>query len=124
MSTSPRLLIDQMFDHTVRDALRGQGFDVVAVSEIDMATADDAEIMQWAINNSRTVLTLDDHFGDWSILPLSSHPGVIRLKVNPTTSENTLKLLIPFLERHSGRNFSNCLVIVRKTGIRWITTTV
>ena len=112
-----------MFDRSVRDVLREQGYDVIAVSEIDMATADDAEIMQWAIKNGRTVVTLDDHFGDWSILPLTNHPGVIRLKVNPTTSNNILNLLIPFLEQNSGRDFSNCLVIVRTTGIRWITTT-
>jgi hypothetical protein len=24
------------------------------------------------------------HFGDWIVLPLSRHPGVIRLKVDPT----------------------------------------
>jgi hypothetical protein len=42
----------------------------------------------------------DDHFGDWTVLPLSRHPGVIRLKVNPTTTANTLGLLLPFLRRH------------------------
>jgi predicted nuclease of predicted toxin-antitoxin system len=72
-----------------------------------MATADDAEIMQWAVQNCRTVITLDDHFGDWSVLPLSRHPGVIRLKVNPTTTANTLGLLLPFLRRHQETDFDN-----------------
>lgn len=115
-------LLDQMFDHSVRKALREEGYDVLAVSEVGMSTADDAEIMQWAISNNRIVVTLDDHFGDWSILPLSHHPGVIRLKINPTTSANTLTLLVPFLEKHRNRDFSNYLVIVRSTGIRWINT--
>jgi predicted nuclease of predicted toxin-antitoxin system len=111
-----------MFDRLVVAALREEGYDVVAVSEIGMATADDAEIMQWAIQNCRTVITLDDHFGDWSVLPLSRHPGVIRLKVNPTTTTNTLVLLLPFLRRHQETDFDNRLVIVREQGIRWIKT--
>ena len=119
-----RFLLDQMFDRAVLAGLREAGFDVLAVSEIGMSTADDAEIVQWAITNARVVITLDDHFGDWAILPLDTHSGVIRLKVNPTTTSNTLKLLLPFLNKYSDRNFSNHLVIVRSTGIRWIRTVV
>jgi hypothetical protein len=69
-----------------------------------------------------TIITLDDHFGDWSILPLAAHSGVVRLKVNPTTTTNTLDLLIPFLTGHNERDFKNHLIIVRQTGIRWIKT--
>jgi predicted nuclease of predicted toxin-antitoxin system len=122
MSPSQSFLLDQMFDRLVVAGLRDKGYDVLAVSEIGMATADDAEIMRWAIENNRTVITLDEHFGDWSILPLSRHPGVIRLKVNPTTTATTLNLLLPFLRRHEEIDFGNCLVIVREQGIRWIKT--
>lgn len=118
----PAFLLDQMFDRIVRDRLLDLGYDVLAVSEIGMATADDAEIMQWATTNNRVIITLDDHFGDWSVLPLARHCGVIRLKINPTTTANTLDLLLPFLKHHAGSTFTNSLVIVRPTGIRWITT--
>ena len=121
---SGRYLLDQMFDRSVREALCELKLDILTVSEIGMATADDAEIMQWSIENKRTVITLDEHFGDWSVLPLSHHHGVIRVKVNPTTSENTLNLLIPFLTEHAHRDFKNCLAIVRTSGIRWIKTAV
>ena len=122
MKAAQKFLLDQMFDRAVLNRLRELGYDVLAVSEIGMSTADDSEIVQWAIEHSRTVVTLDEHFGDWSVLPLATHSGVIRLKVNPTTSANTLGLLLPFLANHSDRNFSNHLVIVRHTGIRWIST--
>lgn len=117
-----QFLLDQMFDSAVLAGLLEVGFDVLAVSEINMATTDDAEIMQWAKANDRIVITLDDHFGDWSILPLSTHSGVIRLKVNPATTLNTLNLLIPFLTKHAGRSFGNYLVIVRPSSVRWIST--
>lgn len=122
MSGPAKFLLDQMIDRVVKNTLLDHGYDVLAVSEIGMATADDAEIMQWAIDNKRTVITLDEHFGDWSVLPLSNHPGVIRLKVNPTTTANCLNMLLPFLERHAVSTFQNRLVIVREQGIRWIKT--
>jgi predicted nuclease of predicted toxin-antitoxin system len=123
MSQSKQFLLDQMFDLLVREALLDQGYNVVSVSEIGLATADDAEIMQWAIRNERTVITLDEHFGDWSVLPLNQHPGVIRLKINPATTTTALNLLLPFLESHQDFAFENRLVIVREQGVRWISTT-
>jgi predicted nuclease of predicted toxin-antitoxin system len=122
MTMQHKFLLDQMFDRAVLNKLRELGYDVLAVSEIGMSTADDSEIVKWAITHSRTVVTLDEHFGDWSVLQLSTHPGVIRLKVNPTTSANTLSLLLSFLANNLERNFRNHLVIVRKTDVRWIKT--
>ena len=49
-----------------------------------------------AIAENRILVTLDEHFGDWVILPLSKHPGVIRLKINPTTSKNAINLSYHF----------------------------
>lgn len=122
MNLAHKILLDQMFDRGVLARLRELGYDVLAVSEIGMSTADDSEIVQWAIAHDRTVITLDEHFGDWSILPLSAHSGVIRLKVNPTTTTNTLNLLVPFLAANAERDFKNHLVIVRQSGVRWIKT--
>lgn len=42
---------------------------------------------------------LDEHFGDWVVLPLAIHPGVIRIKVNPTTANNISGILLPFLKK-------------------------
>jgi predicted nuclease of predicted toxin-antitoxin system len=117
-----RLLLDQMFDEDVARALRGFGHDVVKVSDCGMASAPDDVILDQAIHEDRILVTLDEHFGDWSILPLSTHPGVIRVKVNPTTSKNVLDLLIPFLHKAVDRGFRDRLAIVRSTGVRWIRT--
>jgi predicted nuclease of predicted toxin-antitoxin system len=65
--------------------------------------------LQKAITENRILVTLDEHFGDWVILPLSKHPGVIRLKINPTTSKNATNLLTPFLRLHSsGQTQCHC----------------
>jgi predicted nuclease of predicted toxin-antitoxin system len=62
-----------------------------------------------AINENRILVTLDEHFGDWVILPLSQHPGVIRIKIHQTTSEKVLNLLLPFLRRHTQEQFKDIL---------------
>ena len=42
------------------------------------------ELLNKAIAENRILVTLDENFGDWVVLPLSEHPGVIRLKINLT----------------------------------------
>ena len=119
---TPKLLLDQMIDAQVAVALERQGWDVVRVSELGMATADDDQILSMAIAQDRVLVTLDEHFGDWAVLPLESHPGVVRLKVSPSTSSNILALLVPFLDEHQERSYADHLVIVKPSSVRWIRT--
>ena len=117
-----KLYLDQMLRLDVAQALRNEGHDVMRAAEVGQARADDDEILEKAIAENRILITLDEHFGDWVILPLSKHPGVIRLKINPTTSENAVKLLLPFLRVHSSGQFENLLVIVSPKRSKWIRT--
>jgi len=107
-----KLYLDQMIGKDVAQALREAGHDVVRASESGQARADDQEILAKAISENRILITLDEHFGDWVILPLSRHPGVIRLKLKPTTTEKVLELLLPFLRDHSPDQFKDHLVIL------------
>ena len=116
------LYLDQMLRLDVAQALRNEGHDVMRASEVGQARADDNEILQKAIAENRILVTLDEHFGDWVILPLSKHPGVIRLKINPTTSKNAIKLLIPFLRLNSSAQFINHLVILSPKCAKWVST--
>ena len=117
-----RLLLDQMIDAVAAKTVSKQGHDVVRLADLGMAKADDDEVLARAIAEQRILVTLDGDFGDWAILPLSEHPGVIRLKVDPTTTANILHLLCPFLEQQRDRDFTNRLVIVKSTGVRWLPT--
>ena len=122
MSERFHLYLDQMFRQDVAHTLTGEGHDVVRASEIGQARADDQQILNTAISENRILITLDEHFGDWVILPLSRHPGVIRLKVTPTTSEKVLGLLLPFLRLHSPGEFKDHLVILSPKRSKWILT--
>jgi hypothetical protein len=65
------------------------------------------------VREQRTLVTLDGHFGDWVVLPLSEHLGVIRVKAHP---------LLPLLADHSPSDFHNKLVIASSSRVRWIQT--
>ena len=105
-----------------RRRLREEGYDVLRASEIQQNRADDQQILQRAITENRILVTLDEHFGDWVVLPLSQHPGVIRIKVHPTTSERVLNLLMPFLRMHTSVQFKDHLVILSEKRAKWIQT--
>ena len=122
MPESLKLYLDQMFQMEVAQVLREQGYDVIRASETGQERADDLQILNKAISESRILITLDEHFGDWVILPLSRPPGVIRLKVLPTTSGNVSKILVPFLSLYSQEQFRNYLVILSEKRAKWIRT--
>lgn len=121
-SLTMRIYLDQMFRADLTELLRAEGHDVVRSEELGQQRADDAEILRTASAQERVLVTLDEHFGDWAVLPLNHHPGVIRLKVNPTTTENAAALLLPFLSQHQQKDFRNHLVIVSEKRTRWIDT--
>ena len=117
-----RLYLDQMLRLEVAQALRDDGHDVLRASEVGQARADDFQILQKSIAEKRILITLDEHFGDWVVLPLSVHPGVIRLKVNPTTSRNIINLLQPFLRLYSSDQLEDNLIILSPGRSKWIHT--
>ena len=115
-------LLDQMLDADVAEALRQQGFSAVRVAALGMARSADHEILASAIEQGRVLITLDGDFGDWAVLPLKKHPGVIRIKANPATTRNILEVLLPFLKMHSDGSFQDTLIIISERGIRRVQT--
>lgn len=124
MSKCIRLYLDQMIQKHVADTLTEEGHDVVRASDVGQSRADDRAILVKAISENRILITLDDHFGDWAVLPLNEHPGVIRLKVNPTTSHNILALIGPFLHKIQAEEVANHLIILAPNKEKWISTSL
>lgn len=122
MPEKPKLYLDQMFGKEVAAALRSAGFDVIRAAEVGQSRADDEQILERAIREKRVLITLDEHFGDWVVLPLARHPGVVRVKVRPATTQNTLSILLPFLNTHTASQMEDQLVILSRKRSKWIRT--
>lgn len=116
------LYLDQCLRFELTGLLRARGHDVVRAAEAGQARADDALILDRAVREERTLVTLDEHFGDWVVLPLSKHFGVIRVKAHPPSTENVAKVLLPLLSNRAQTDFRNRLVIVSANRVRWIRT--
>ena len=117
-----RLFLDQMFRVELAERLGALGHDAVRASEAGLDRADDADILARAIAQQRVLITLNGHFGDWAVLPLSRHCGVIRVRARPTTTETVARLLLPFLATALESQFANQLVIIAPGRVRWIRT--
>jgi predicted nuclease of predicted toxin-antitoxin system len=117
-----KLYLDQMFREEFAENLRAEEHDVLRASELGQASADDAEILFKVIEIHRVLITLDEHFGNWAVLPLKKHPGVIRLKIHPATTIEAAKLLVPFLAKHDPDELQNHLIILSRSTERWINT--
>jgi predicted nuclease of predicted toxin-antitoxin system len=122
MSEGYKLFLDQMFRVDVAQTLRKEEHDVLRASDIQQNRADDQQILEKAITENRILITLDENFGDWVILPLSQRPGVIRIKVHPATSEKILNLLLSLLRKHTQEQFRDHLVILSEKRAKWIHT--
>jgi predicted nuclease of predicted toxin-antitoxin system len=89
---------------------------MVRASEPGRARADDALILERAMREHRSLITLDEHSGDRVVLPLSKHPGVIRMKAHPPSTENVAKVLLPLLANRRKRIFATDWRLCRRTG--------
>ena len=113
-----RLFLDQMFRVELAMAVQAAGHDVVRAAEAGLARAEDPDILAQAIAQQRVLVTLDGHFGDWAVLPLRQHTGVIRLRVHPTITENALTVLSTLLAGRTEEEFANHRVIASPTRVR------
>jgi len=117
-----RLYLDQMIKVDLAEILRGHGHEVLRASDVGQSRAEDDAILAFCISDNRILITLDDDFGNWAILPLEKHSGVIRIKSHPPKTENIAEILLPLLKDRNHGDFINRLVIVSPNGIRWIRT--
>ena len=76
-----RVLLDQGLAPGAAAILRDHGWDAVHVSEIEMQTADDVDILNVARSSDRICITLDHDFHAHLALTRSGLPSVVLLRV-------------------------------------------
>ena len=106
----------------IAKGLRDRGHDVLHATEADQARADDREILERVIQENRILITFDQHFGNWAVLPLDRHPGVIRLCLDDAKHQEVVEILTAFLEDLDADAFINFLAIITESNVRWINT--
>ena len=92
MSKKFRLFLDQMIDIDVAQSLRVGDFDVQCTVDVNMSRANDSEILKHCIVEHRTLITLDEHFGDWTLVHLKN----ILVLLDSRLIQQPQKMLKPF----------------------------
>lgn len=113
-----RLFIDQNVRLEVAVSLRADGHVVIHASEAGLAERDDETILRWATERGLTVVTFDVDFAERAYWAPDSHPGIIRLRLEPQTPAHVIPVLRGFLEAYPPESLKNALVILTESKIR------
>ena len=108
-----------------RDAatiLREAGCDCVHVGEMGMSQAEDGEIISWARDHQRAVVTLDADFHAELAVSGASRPSVIRLRIQGLDGPTVAKLVKAIVSEHGSALLRGCMVSAkaRKTTVHYL----
>ena len=113
-----RLFLDQNIRIEVKAQLQNRA-DIIHATDVHLQQALDPEILQYAIDNNRVLVTRDTNFGDLNIFPLPAHhPGVIRLRIDPPLPSVVAQTLLKFIERRIPDDVKDALVIISESKTR------
>lgn len=120
MSEGLRVLLDQNVPRSIGAWLSKTQPEWIVqhTSEIGLAGADDREIFDWAQEREAIIVTFDEDFADQRAFPVEGHAGVIRLRVWPTTAEETRQALDRLVGQTTDEELQEALVIVDRSKIR------
>ena len=117
---SLRFLIDQNVPFAVTEWLRTLRPDwtIQHVKDLRFEGKPDSFLYKWAQQNGAIVITYDEDFADARMYPLGAHHGVVRLRVWPTTTENTQQAIERMLKQIPESSLPNSLIIIDNYKIR------
>jgi predicted nuclease of predicted toxin-antitoxin system len=106
-----RFLADESCDFAVVRALRAEGYDVLAVSEV-MSRSNDRELIEQASRERRILLTEDKDFGWLVYVSHTDSAGVILIRF-PGNARQTLVDALVDLVHTQGQELSGAFVVVQ-----------
>ena len=114
------ILLDQNIPQTLSKWLKEKlpNWEVRHVNELGFQGRTDEFLYLWAQKNNAIIVTYDEDFADSRFYPLGHHHGIIRLRVWPTTIEQTQNALNRLIADSPPSNWCNCLIIIDNQKIR------
>ena len=113
-----RILLDQGLPRSAAAVLRESGWDVVHVSELGMSQSTDRIILNFALAQDRTVVTLDADFHTLLAVANESGPSVIRIRQEGLKGREVAALLLVIWSRIEAQIQRGAMVTVTEKTIR------
>lgn len=92
--------------------LKSLGYDILKASDVGLQRALDEEILRYAYEHQRVLITRDKGFGALVFLNYQKHSGVILLRIKPHTIDAVHQELADFLEEHAGFDLQEYFVVI------------
>ena len=114
------ILLDENVPFEVTAWLREKkpAWTVQHVDEVGLSGVQDPPLFEWAQQHKAIIVTFDEDFADQRTYPVGTHHGVVRLRVWPTTAEETQKALKLLMAQMRDEEIVGALVIVHRDHIR------
>jgi len=107
-----RFFIDQDVYQITVDYLQSLGHDILRASDVGLQRAPDEEILRYAHEHQRVLITRDKGFGALVFLSYQAHSGVILLRMEPQTIDVVHQELARFLKEHTELDLHECFVVI------------
>jgi len=110
-----KFLVDVCAGHQLAEWLRSQGHDVLEVRDRD-CKMDDEDILAWATQQERVLVTMDKDFSELTVLRAKLHAGIVRLENLPY--KDRIQRLSSILKVHAEDLIHNAIIIQKGRKVR------
>jgi len=86
-----KFLVDMGVGKKVESWLKRNGFDVLSVRDID-SRAKDSQILRWAVDQQRMIISMDKDFGELVYNSGKHHAGVLILRLEDADGETKVEI--------------------------------
>lgn len=98
--------------------LQAAGWDSVHWSQVGAVTAPDHELMQWALDEQRVVLTHDLDYGAMLAATKATGPSVVQVRTQDIRPTSLAPMLIPVLKGYENELVAGALLVVDESKSR------
>lgn len=112
------ILLDQGLPRLAASLLRDEGWDVLHTGDIGLSRSTDTQILEFARNEQRVIITLDSDFHTILALTNASTPSVIRIRLEGLRGPDLALLIKRIWPRIEPQVKKGAMVTVTESGIR------
>ena len=113
-----KFFIDQDVSQTTVDYLKSLGYNVLKASEVGLQREPDEELLRYAYEHQRILVTRDKGYGALVFLSFQEHSGVILLRVQPQTTDAVHQELKRFLQEQAQEHLQDYFIVIEPGGHR------
>jgi predicted nuclease of predicted toxin-antitoxin system len=113
-----KLFLDENLSPQHAFELRSNGYDACAAVEVGLSGATDEQILRFAVENGRVLVTLDADFANVIRFPPERTSGVVRLKIHPPTEQRIRQAIRRALSLLANTDLAGCLAVVDEDKVR------